>query len=63
MLYQSRSFQDFYKSLTILCVEDDPAILQLYRSIFSSMFDRVYTAADGNEGLEIFRKASIDIRV
>lgn len=55
------SFDNFYKSLNILCVEDEPTILSIYESIFSPIFHNVYTARDGNEGLQIFNTTAIDI--
>jgi len=55
------SIDSFYKSLNILCVEDEPMILNIYESIFSSMFHDVYTATDGNEGLKIFNTMPVDI--
>ena len=58
---KNSSFNDFYKSLNILCVEDEPAILNIYENIFSSMFHKVYTATNGKEGLKVFKDAPIDI--
>ena len=50
-----------YNSLNILCVEDEKYVMDIYTSMFSMLFQNVYTAYNGEEGLEIFQKESIDI--
>lgn len=52
---------DFHKTLSILCVEDDEIIMQMYKSVFSMIFKEVYCAKDGIEGVEIFENNTIDI--
>lgn len=50
-----------YKTLNILCVEDDSDVLEIYKALFSLMFKEVYFATNGKEGMECFNKHSIDI--
>jgi CheY-like chemotaxis protein len=52
---------DIYKTLNILCVEDDPDVLETYKSLFSLIFKEVYFAKNGKEGFECFNKHQIDI--
>lgn len=61
-MYKSdQQISGFYKSLNILCVEDELDVLKTYKDIFSNMFKKVYTAKNGNEGLEVFKNEFIDI--
>jgi len=55
------SMKHIYKTLNILCVDDDEEILKIYVSLFSVLFKKVYTAKDGEEGLFSFEKEPIDI--
>ncbi len=55
------NIRDIYKTLTMLCVEDDKNVLEIYKEIFSLMFKKVYFAQDGNEGFECFKQHDIDI--
>ena len=50
-----------YSSLNILCIDDDLDSLDICNIMFSMLFNHVYIAQDGEEGLEIFQKESIDI--
>ena len=52
---------DIYKTLNILCVEDDEDVLETYKNLFSLIFQKVYFAKDGLEGFEAFKKEDIDI--
>jgi len=52
---------DTYKTLNILCVEDDADTLEVYKAIFSLIFNRVYFSADGLTGLNTFKTKKIDI--
>jgi len=52
---------DIYKTLNILCVEDNEDVLDTYKSLFSIIFKEVYFATDGLEGLEVFKEHDIDI--
>jgi len=52
---------DISKTLTILCVEDDKDILEIYKSLFSLVFKKVYFATNGIEGFACFEKENIDI--
>lgn len=47
---------DIYKTLNILCVEDDKDVLEMYEALFSLIFNKVYFASNGIEGLECFQK-------
>jgi len=53
--------KELYKTLNLLCVEDDEDILNTYRELFSIFFKNVYTASNGIEGLNTFKSNSIDI--
>lgn len=53
--------EDIYKTLNILCVEDDEDTLELYETLFCETFHKVYCAKDGVEGFELFEKEKIDI--
>ena len=52
---------EIYKNLNILCVDDEESILEMYKEMFSLMFNKVYLAKDGEEGYEIFKKENIDL--
>lgn len=52
---------DFYKTLNILCVEDEEEMLNVYRNLFSDIFQHVYTSVNGKDGLKKFKQESIDI--
>jgi len=50
----SLSVKSLAKSMSILLVDDDEFTLDIYTSIFSDLFLKVYTARDGNEAYEIW---------
>lgn len=52
---------DIYKTLNILCVEDDKETIEIYKNIFSTMFKEVHCARNGLEGLKRFEENEIDI--
>ena len=54
-------FLTIYKTLNILCVEDEESVLQIYNSLFTPLFKTVHLARDGNEGFDAFEKEQIDI--
>ena len=54
-------FSDVYKTLNILCVEDDENVLEVYKKIFSLIFKKVYFAVDGDEGFNSFKENQLDI--
>lgn len=49
------------KKFTLLCVEDDPSVREIYKLLFSLLFKKVYFATNGKEGLEFFKKYKPDI--
>nr|WP_321266925.1 response regulator [uncultured Sulfurimonas sp.] len=49
------------KSLTLLCVEDDPTTQLLYESIFEDYMEEIVFAKDGEEGYEKYIDQDIDI--
>ncbi|WP_457744390.1 response regulator [Sulfurimonas sp.] len=57
----NKSMIDIYKTLNILCVEDDENVLEIYKELFSVIFQKVYFAVDGIEGFESFQNNKIDI--
>ncbi len=48
---------------TILCIDDDPTILELYGALLESKGYRVLTATDGPSGIDLIRKHCIDVVV
>jgi len=50
-----------FKNYTILIVDDDINILNVYKNLLSLFFKEVYTATNGEEGLEVFKKNRPDI--
>ena len=48
---------------TILCVDDDPAILELHGTLLRSKGYEVFTAPDGLSGIAITRQRHIDVVV
>ena len=49
------------KKFTLLCVEDEENVRQIYKLLFPMLFKEVYFAKDGQEGLEFFKKYHPDI--
>jgi DNA-binding response OmpR family regulator len=49
------------KNLTLLYIEDDVEALEDVVFLLKRTFSTIYTACDGEEGLEVFKKNSIDI--
>jgi DNA-binding response OmpR family regulator len=45
---------------TILCIDEDPRILELHNAILGGSGDTVLTALDGLTGVALTRKHSID---
>jgi len=52
---------DFLKTLTILCVEDEADIREIYKSIFKKIAKDVLFANDGKAGLKQYKNQNIDI--
>ncbi len=52
---------EIYKTLSILCVDDEADIRNIYKTLFSLLFKEVHIAKNGEEGLEIFQKRDVDI--
>ena len=44
----------------ILCIDDDPKVLEMHKAILQARGHAVLTATDGAEGLEIARQYRID---
>jgi DNA-binding NtrC family response regulator len=49
--------------ITILYVEDEPEIRKTTRAVLEMSFEKVFTAANGEEGLEVFSRETPDIVV
>lgn len=49
------------KECKLLYVEDDKDTMANMRELFSSIFPKLYTASNGKEGLEAFKKDDIDL--
>ena len=50
-------------SLTVLCIDDEPSLLQLEKRFLESHGYKVLTAVSGPEGLEILSAAPVDVVV
>ena len=50
-----------YKELNILCVDDDVALIEIYKEMFELLFKNVYVAYDGLSGYETFLQEKVDI--
>ena len=48
---------------TILCIDDDPALLELHGTLLRSKGYEVFTAPDGLSGIAITRQRQIDVVV
>jgi CheY-like chemotaxis protein len=53
--------QDNLKSKTILYVEDDSDTVEVFKLILSRFTKEIYTASNGKEGLEMYKKLKPDI--
>ncbi|MEO5361543.1 MAG: response regulator [Nitrospirota bacterium] len=49
------------KNTSILCVEDEAIILEGLKIVLRRRFNKVYTATNGKEGIELFNNNKIDI--
>ena len=49
--------------ITVLYVEDEPEIRKTTRAVLEMYFEKVLTAADGKEGLEVFSRQAPDVVV
>jgi len=52
---------DFLRTLTVLCVEDEKDIREIYKVIFKKLAKDVLFAKDGQEGLKQYKNNKIDI--
>ena len=50
-----------FKELTLLLVEDEDSIRESMQEVFASVFQKVISASNGDEGLKKFKKFSPDI--
>jgi DNA-binding response OmpR family regulator len=48
---------------SILCVDDEPNVLILRRTLLGNAGYKVHVAEDGEKGLEVFRNESVDLVV
>jgi len=46
----------FLKTLNVLYVEDEENIRELTKSIFETIFKKVFVASNGKKGVAIYRK-------
>jgi len=60
--FQNRQEQ-VHPMATILCVDDDPAILELHGTLLRSKGYEVFTAPDGLSGIAVTRQRQIDVVV
>jgi DNA-binding NtrC family response regulator len=49
------------KEITILCIDDDPAVLKVLENYFNRMGYKVFPAEDGEKGLALFHSLRPDI--
>jgi diguanylate cyclase (GGDEF)-like protein len=61
MLTEELSNKDMLKELTVLYVEDDEYAIEGLKSILSRKVKTIYTATNGQEGLESYKKFPVDI--
>lgn len=54
---------EYYKSVSIMLVEDDDKIRDSLCNFFSNIFKKVYTAVDGKDGYELFVKYQNEINI
>ncbi|MBF0563928.1 MAG: response regulator [Nitrospirae bacterium] len=52
---------DIKKSISVLCVEDETIIMDSLELVLKRRFDKIYTASNGKEGLDIFKNNPVDI--
>lgn len=52
---------EIYRTLNILCIEDDESILEIYKTMFALIFQNVYFAKNGEVGYRMFLQNDIDI--
>ncbi len=52
---------DFLRTLTVLCVEDEKDIREIYKVIFKKLAKDVLFAKDGQEGLKQYKNNKVDI--
>jgi signal transduction histidine kinase len=52
---------EIFRDFTILCVDDDKVVLEILKNSFKKLFKEIYTAQDGLEGYEAFKKYNPDI--
>jgi len=52
---------DFLQTLTVLCVEDEKDIREVYNSIFTRLAKTVIFANDGKDGLKQYKNNKVDI--
>ena len=52
---------EYLTDLTLLCVEDEPVIQELYKVLFSDHFKEILYASNGADGLELMEKENVDI--
>jgi len=51
----------FTKTLNVLVVEDNQDSREQFVNMLGSLFDRIHTAVDGQDGLEKFKSGSFDL--
>jgi response regulator RpfG family c-di-GMP phosphodiesterase len=58
-----RSHQDAVNNTVVLCIDDDPAILECEKRFLEAFGYRVLTALSGNKGLELASVHTVDVVV
>ena len=58
---EHKKLQEYASPLTVLCVEDDPALLEKLETFLSRYFKRVVCAENGLEGLHRMESGSFDL--
>lgn len=51
----------FLSSISVLLVEDEPQVLQSMQNILSRRVGEVYTASNGQEGIDVYREKKPDV--
>jgi C4-dicarboxylate-specific signal transduction histidine kinase len=52
---------DIFKEINLLCIDDDKVVLKIFEQTFANLFQNVYTAANGLEGLKLYNEYQPDI--
>lgn len=61
MLSNDVILRPYLKQMTLLCVDASPLMQSIYEDIFTTLFQAVFIANDGKEGLDFYQEHDIDL--